>query len=454
VKKALLETILDTVRRFDLLSPCDRVLLAVSGGGDSVFLLHALLELRTHFDLTLAVAHLNHGIRGEEGDADESYVRKLARRHSLDFFSRREDVPAYSTEHGIGVEEAGRILRYAFFDECLRSWKGTRIATGHTRTDSAETIFLNLLRGSGPRGLSGIPPRRDAIIRPLIALNRDEIASELERQGIDYKTDKTNLVVSFKRNFIRNVVFPELERGFPGFEERVARTAEMLREESDFLETWVDRELGKVWKRAPEGEVILDRSRVLSYHSSVRKWMFHRLLDVGYEGSRSLDEVLERGGRLSLPDGWKIEVSEGDVRLHRFERTWKRVLDLAIGETVRIPELNLRIRASRVKTRRSGTPFLAYISLRRARGRLRVRSRRQGDGIEIPGIGRKSLKKLFIDRKIPRWRRGLSPLILSGDTVLWAVGVQKGFREDVRANEYVKLEVKRLDDGEFWIYDP
>jgi tRNA(Ile)-lysidine synthase len=454
VKKSLLERILKTIRRYDLLESGDRVLAAVSGGADSVFLLHALIELRDRFDLTLALAHLNHGIRGEEGDADENFVRSLALDLDLPFFSKKEPVEDFAVENRVGVEEAGRILRYAFLEETLRLWKGTRIATGHTRTDSCETIFLNLLRGSGPRGLSGIPTRRDAVIRPIIGLTREEIEGELRDLGIRYKVDKTNLTVSYRRNYLRNVVFPGLEREFPGFSDRVTRTGEMLREENDFLQGFVRRELQKVRKRSPEGEVILDRVRLLSYHSSVRRWMAHLLLDLGYEQSRAFDRLLMRGGRLSLRDRWKVEVSEGDVRIYRKDRRWRGIRELGEGATLEIPSLNLEIRASRVRRRRTGDPLRVFIPLSMVSTPLTVRTRRRGDSIEIPRVGRKSLKKLFIDRKVPRWRRVLIPLVLSGDTILWVISVDTGFEERTETNGFLKLEVKRHDDRKFWVFDP
>ena len=221
----------------DLLPREGLILCAVSGGADSVYLLCRLREM----GYPVAAGHYNHGLRGAEADRDEDFVRKLCRRLDVAFISEKGDTAAYAAEHGLGLEEAGRQLRYAFLERTADRIGAAAIATAHTAGDNAETILLHLARGAGLKGLGGIPPRRGRIVRPMLGLTRREVEAWLRERGIGYVEDSTNASGDFARNRVRRDAVPALESVNPAFLRAAGQTAVLLREDEAFLEDMARR---------------------------------------------------------------------------------------------------------------------------------------------------------------------------------------------------------------------
>ncbi len=203
-------TILDYIRRNRLFSPGDRVIVALSGGADSVCLLVVLNELKEVLGLELKAVHVHHGLRGKEADRDSDYAGKLSETLGVPFACVRVDAALYAREHGMSVEEAGRHLRYQIFEKELLGFSGTKIAVAHHRDDQAETILYNLFRGTGLKGLGGMRPVRDKIVRPLLSVGREEILAYLAEKGISYCEDSTNAQTDYVRNRIRSRILPEI----------------------------------------------------------------------------------------------------------------------------------------------------------------------------------------------------------------------------------------------------
>lgn len=206
-----------------------KVLCAVSGGADSMCLLHYLYSQKEMLGIDVAAAHYEHGIRGEESLRDSAFVTSFCREHGIELVCEHGNVPAYAAAHSIGMEEAARILRYEFLDRAAQVLSADRIATAHNKNDNAETVLLNLTRGAGASGLCGIPPVRGNIIRPLLVLTRQEILSYNAANGIAFVEDSTNLSDAYTRNMLRHHVLPQLEEINPGFTDAVLRTSELLR---------------------------------------------------------------------------------------------------------------------------------------------------------------------------------------------------------------------------------
>ena len=203
--KLTLDKVKETVSKYEMLQPGEKVLLGVSGGCDSSVLLHLMSFLSTQWGLTLEAAHVNHNLRGPESLRDERFVRSMCREYGIKLHVMNADVRAYAEEHRLCEEEAGRELRYQFFEHCAkRMGKGTKIATAHTLSDCAETFLFNMARGTGLSGLCGIPPVRGDIIRPLIETTRNQIEAFCAEQGIPYITDSSNLADNYARNRIRH----------------------------------------------------------------------------------------------------------------------------------------------------------------------------------------------------------------------------------------------------------
>lgn len=231
------------ISEYNLIEYGETVLAAVSGGADSVCLLHVLCALRHELGIKVICAHLNHGIRGASADADEEFVGELCKKLGVKFYSRKTDVLRLAKASGETTEEAGRTARYAFFDEIARKHKIDKIATAHNKNDNIETVLMRIIRGTGIDGLGGIPIKRDGgIIRPLLNVSRSEIEAFCAENGIAYRTDETNSSLDYTRNKIRLELLPFLEKEFSlSALESINRLSQTAREDADFLNSYAER---------------------------------------------------------------------------------------------------------------------------------------------------------------------------------------------------------------------
>jgi tRNA(Ile)-lysidine synthase len=275
----LARQVLDSIRQRGLLRAGDRVGAAVSGGADSVALLRLLLELRAELGIVLAVVHYHHGIRGAEADSDAALVAALAAEHKLELHTASGDAPGHARARGLSLEAAARELRYTFFRDLLRAGALTRIATGHTLDDQAETVLLRLIRGTGMRGLAGIHPlRREegpgeaAIVRPLLGVRRREVEDYLRGLGQAWREDASNLDLSHTRNRVRHRLLPLLESEFnPAIVQTLAETAEIARAEEYDWQREVERAADKVLVAAEAGQAALRLEPLLGHPLAMQR---------------------------------------------------------------------------------------------------------------------------------------------------------------------------------------
>jgi tRNA(Ile)-lysidine synthase len=230
--------ILNTIKKYQMLSPGDRVLIALSGGPDSVCLFYALIQLSEQFSLDIAAAHVNHELRGNESDADEAFVQKLCNKEKIPLFTYSANIKTLSKLSGLSLEETGRNERYRCFYEAAAAFNAQRIALGHNLNDNAETLIMRLCRGSGLLGLCGIPPKRGQIIRPLIETARADIEKYLEQQKLPYCVDTSNHSSIFTRNKIRNEIIPIFNKILnTDICEKLSLTSRLCAEENEFLQS-------------------------------------------------------------------------------------------------------------------------------------------------------------------------------------------------------------------------
>ena len=254
--------VLKTIKKYNLIENGDKLVLAVSGGPDSIAMLNILKEIRNdkklNLDFEIVVAHINHMIR-KEAKEDEEYVRDYCKKYKIQFYSKSIDVQKIANNNKIGTEEAGRIVRYEFFDEILEKTNSNKVAIAHNKNDKAETIIMNLLRGSGVSGLKGIEPRRGKYIRPLIECERYEIEKYCEEQKLNPRIDKTNFENEYTRNKIRNIVIPYVKKEFnPNIIETLSRMSELVTEEEEYIEKHIKIEYKKILIEENKKQIILD----------------------------------------------------------------------------------------------------------------------------------------------------------------------------------------------------
>lgn len=236
------EKVLETIKKYNLISKNDKIVVAVSGGPDSMCLLHILLSLREEYNLELNVAHINHMIR-ENAIIDEEYVKAFCEENNVKLFVKKADVLSISKENRIGTEEAGRKVRYEFFNEVKEMTSSNKIAIAHNKNDKVETVLLNLIRGTGPYGLIGIEPKNGIYIRPLLEIERKDIEEYCKINNINPRIDESNLQNIYNRNKIRNVVIPFIEKEFnPNIINTISRLSDIVKEEENYFNELVELE--------------------------------------------------------------------------------------------------------------------------------------------------------------------------------------------------------------------
>lgn len=252
------EEVLKTIHKYNLINANDKIVLGVSGGPDSLFMLYILNNLREVLKFNIVVAHINHMIRAEAYE-EEEFVKELCNNINIDFYSKRIDVEKYANNNKIGIEEAGRKVRYVFFEEILEKTGSNKIAIAHNKNDKVETIIMHLLRGSGISGLQGIEPIKDGkIIRPIIDIERTEIEEYCDKNGLEPRIDKSNFENKYTRNKIRNIVIPYIKEEFnPNIVETITRLSEIITEENQYLIKQTEQAYKQILIEEKENQIIL-----------------------------------------------------------------------------------------------------------------------------------------------------------------------------------------------------
>ena len=256
----MIKKVLETIKKYNLIEDGDKVVVAVSGGPDSITMLDILNEIKNEkiIDFEISVAHINHMIR-EEAKLDELYVKNYCEEKNIDFYSKSIDVLKLANNNKTGTEEMGRIVRYKFFDEVLEKTGSNKVSIAHNKNDKAETMIMNILRGSGISGLKGIEPKRGKYIRPLIECERYEIENYCKEKNLNPRIDKTNFDNTYTRNKIRNIVIPYIKQEFnPNIINTLSRLSELVVEEDDYIENKVKKAYETLLIKEDKKEIILD----------------------------------------------------------------------------------------------------------------------------------------------------------------------------------------------------
>ena len=405
------------LRAQGLVAQGQRVTVALSGGADSMALLTVLLRLKDTLGITVCAAHFNHGLRGEEAKRDEEFVRQWCAGHGVALSVGYGDTRKRAEQTGESPEEAARVLRYAFFDRLDTD----RIATAHTANDNAETLLLHLLRGTGPRGLCGIPERRGRYIRPLLTVTREQIEQYLSEQGITHIEDSTNVLDDCVRNRLRHRVMPELLRENPRFLEAAERTAALQSREDEFL-SGLARDAERDC-RLGDG---YDCKKLRALHPVLLRRVLMGMLCNRLENPSVCHiEALERLVQTKHPSssvrlsGCLTAQREYDLlRLSEPEKLTFAPVTVSVPGKAFIPKLDCEVSCfvtenSQSLQKKANTICLKYDMIAET---VTLRPREVGDALRLPG-GTKTVKKLMIDRKIPAARRALYPVIELGGTV-------------------------------------
>ncbi|HEX9021230.1 MAG TPA: tRNA lysidine(34) synthetase TilS [Nitrospirota bacterium] len=422
-----------------MLTPRDRVLVAVSGGPDSVCLLSVLKELASDWDLSLHVAHLDHMFRGKQSADEALFVADIAKKLNIPATIEKIDVPAYCRERGLSPQAGAREARYSFFALTAQAIGAHRIATGHTADDQAETFLMRLLRGAGAAGLSAIPPRRDNIIRPLIGVTREEVMEYVRSRKLEFMSDPSNSKPVYTRNRIRMDVLPALKKFNPRIVGTLASEAALLRDENEAVEAHLAGIAERVITQE-KGVLLVKRDEFNALPTAFRRRLLRTIAGLaGMEPSTlSFDRIGEalsfmaaaRTGRtMNLASSLTIGREYGRFVIGAKEPLKGFMHSIAVPGVTAIPELDLTVETSSGELRKAPEDddiylWQAVFDYDKIRSFLTLRNRRPGDRFQPAGMaGRsKKLQDYFVDEKIPRRKRNKVPLLCSGEDILWVMG--------------------------------
>lgn len=436
----------DFIKTQQMLSGDDKVIVGVSGGADSICLLFMLLELKKEWGFEITAVHINHGFRGEDADADEQYVKKICEDQNTELFVFRENVQEYAKKYGLSEEEAGREVRRNCFLKVLKNQGASRIALAHHMNDNAETLLWNLCRGTGLKGMGGISPKNGVWIRPLLCLNRSEIESYLEKRGISYCTDKTNLGDTYMRNRIRNHVIPYLEEYInPKSVEHMAGCIEKLRKAEAYIERETGKYLQDCTRTGEDARIILDKKRFEDVPEELKSGVIQEILcaaagkrkDIESVHVNAVEELLGRqvGKKVDLPYGLEAVRSYEGIY---FQKKEKRSLEQE-GELFRMQVLK-RCADNQTIPQKNYTKWFDYDIINSA---VKIRHRESGDYIVIDKEGNtQKIKQYFINEKIPKEVRDEIWLVAEGNEILWIVGYRQSQAYQITENTKRILEIE------------
>ena len=406
--------------RFDMLPAGAKVLCACSGGADSVCLLHLLHAMQ---DISVVCAHFNHGLRGAESDRDAAFVKALCDRLGIPCVTECGDAAAWAAAHGLGIEAAARELRYDFLHRAAAAHGCTRIATAHNAEDNAETVLMHLIRGSGGRGLSGIPPVRGSVVRPLLTVTRAEIAAYLAKNGLPHTEDSSNASDDYARNRIRHRVLPLLLEENSAAVEHICAAAELLRKDEDFLSDAAERFL-----RAAETDGAIPVAELLALPEPVAARVLHLKCPGATRTHIEALLALCAGDRVhgaaDLP-GMRAVLERGRLQFdpQAAAPLLRRELN-PDGETL-FPESGWRIECRRTRPGEEihNSFNIFYFKSESICGRMFAASRGEGDRVRLAGRGcTKTLKKLFAEAAIPLAQRQSVPVLYDDAGVIAVSG--------------------------------
>ncbi len=430
-------TVTETIEKYNMLEETERVVVGFSGGADSVSLLYFLSDFikNSNKNIEIVPIHVNHGLRGEEADRDENFAKEFCRNLGLDLIVVQEYVNALALENKVSTEEAGRNVRYDAFSRYAEGAR-SKIAVAHTLSDSCETMLFNLIRGTGIKGLCGIPPTRDNIIRPLISVTRAQVEDYCRERHLKYIHDSTNFGLEYTRNKIRLGIIPLIKEINPNFEKSAKRLISIISESEDFIDETAEKALGESY----DGKSY-DVSYIESLANAVKSRVAHKILSTYFEKpvenkhvSLLLDIIKNRSGAVNVSKDFKIVCDGKKLLIEKSKNKkllfWKKKMQ--IGKNF-LTDINNNViikvvQADEIKkTDKNNVWFIDYDSLPKE---CYFRPRQSGDKFTFKDRGiTKSFKKIFNELKIPVEERSKIPVLACDDGVIWAknLGVSKDY---------------------------
>ncbi|HUX60207.1 MAG TPA: tRNA lysidine(34) synthetase TilS [Ignavibacteriaceae bacterium] len=428
-----------------LLQKGDRVLIALSGGPDSVFLLNLLLKYKNRFKIEIGAVHINHLLRGKEASEDENFCRRLTNDFDIAFYSSRKDVKALGKKKKISVEEAGREIRYSEFERISKKYGFNKIATAHNCNDNAETVLLNLIKGAGLRGISGIPFKRGNIIRPILSLTKEEILLYLDQNKIRYRIDPSNLDSSYERNFLRNRIIPEIkEKLNPAFEETILHSSEIFKDVHQYVMSKIIKSFDSVVKYQG-GELKLSIENLNAIEKEIRaeviKLAMERyfLIQPTYTDLKKVELLSEKrvGEMEELSQNLTVMRERDAILIYRKEKPKaERVIKLDLGKSITVNGKDFSIKkAPNASPGYNSNKMKEYIAGDNIKNSFIIRKWKPGDKFYPLGMkGQKNISDFLADQKVSPSKKKDQLVLTNGNRIVWVIGLRIDDRFKITSN--------------------
>lgn len=463
----LRERFLNYINENNLIKKGEGVVVGLSGGPDSVCLLHLLYSVKDDLELKIAAAHINHMFRGEEADGDELYAKLLCEELGIEFCSLKMNVGEYGKEKGLSSETAGREIRYNFFNEVMKKFNFSKIATAHNANDQAETVLMRMMRGTGLEGLGGIPVKReDKYIRPILFMKREEVEEYCNVYSLNPRIDKTNLEKVYSRNKVRLDILPYMKENFnQDVVEVINRMALLLQEDNKYILKQVDEHYKKYCTKNCN-KVIIDKEGFNCDGAIINRVLRKAIKEVsGNKYDVELKHIqdvkalsnMNTGKKINLPNNICAENVYGKIKIYidkevksevkRIEFDRKEILESKISFGGYI--FSFEVIDNNKKVKLNVNENIKYFNYDAINGKIIIRNRKDGDKICPLGMkGNKKLKDIFIDMKIPKEERALIPILQFDDEIAWIVGLKLSdrFKISDKTNKILKISIMREEN--------
>jgi tRNA(Ile)-lysidine synthase len=438
---------LNTIKANDMLCSGDKVLIGVSGGADSVALLYFLISVSKIYNLKILAVHINHNLRGQEADNDENFVIELCKTLNIKLIVSNAHVKHIAKTMLFTEEEAGRYIRYKTFDEIAKKECATKIAVAHSLNDNAETIIMRLARGTGTKGLCGIPKVRGNIIRPLIEVTRKEIEAYCTSNNVKYTVDSTNKDYKYTRNIVRHNIVSTIEDKLnPIFLQSINRMTTSINEDNEYLELQENIALKKCLIN--ESQVTIDTNKLKEEHIAIQRRVVRRACmlvkkDFNNISKENTDDVLNlinkgTGKKINISGNLIVEKSYNDLLIYeKIELKGEFCYKVTLDTPIYIKECGKYVSLSREKSK--DVPYGVYTNVFNCDtiiSEIKIRNRQKGDTVCING-NTKKIKKYFIDKKIPLKKRDSIPLITNGANIICII-----YGDNIISTKYTNYDEK------------
>lgn len=441
----IINKVIDKIKEKNLVEKNDRIVLGCSGGPDSIFLLEVMLKLKDEYNLTLVLAHINHLYRGNEADRDENFVRGLGEKYKISVFVKRKSMEETAKENKITLEEAGRKIRYSFFDEVLEKIEGNKVALAHNLDDQIETFLFRMIRGTSLEGLEGISEKRDKYIRPINEVYKKEIMEYLDENKISYVIDSTNLENDYTRNSIRLDLISFIEKKYnPKFKEKIGNLLKEIREVNEIIEPdyskYIKENILSVTELNKEKNDYIKGKIINTY-------LNNNGVPVSRKKIENIISILYSGGskKIKLDKDYTM-IKEYDKIFVVNSKSAKKEVKVVRAIIPFEIEFGSYVISAFKENRKKDSNNEEFVTNLKEGDELLIRGRTSGDKIIPIGMDNyKKIKDIMINSKVPKEERETIPIILLDNEIIWLAGIKKSkrFISENESEKNIVLKIRR-----------